>query len=205
MEFPNSKTCNGINQANDWPAQLVFPVPTYKIFTKIMDIRPPKICNLTARCSVHTLRRTIMKTKILSLTIITSVMGTASLLAVTSPQALSTPTAPAAQFQTIRFSDTAEAGMLHHAYRILAYGDHDYKGHRAAAMKQVKAAADLLGVDLSGDDRDRKPQVLSDDELRQARGLLTNVLGASEVKGQDRISRHINAAIKQIDIALAIR
>jgi hypothetical protein len=155
--------------------------------------------------SVNTLRSTIMKTKILSLTIIASVMGTASLLAITSPQTLSSPTAPAAQFETIRFSDSAEAGMLHRAYRILAYGDHDYKGHRAAAMKEVKKAADLLGVDLSGDDRDRKPQVLSDDDLRQARGLLTQVLGASEVKSQDRIARHINGAIKQIDVALAIR
>jgi hypothetical protein len=132
-------------------------------------------------------------------------MGTASVLAITQPQTASAPLAPASQFQTVRFGDSAEADMLHRAYRILSHGDHDYKGHRVAAMKQVKAAADLLGVDLSGDDRDRERQVLSDDKMREARDLLTHVLGASEVKGQPRIAKHINAAIRQIDVALEVR
>ena len=118
---------------------------------------------------------------------------------------MSAPPAPAGLFQTIGFSDSREAGELHQAYRILATGDHDYKGHRAAAMKQVKAAADLLGLDLRGDDKDKERQVLSDDQLREARGHLVNVLGASEVKDQKKISNHINAAIKQIDVALSIR
>jgi hypothetical protein len=145
-----------------------------------------------------------MNTKIISVTTFVTIISGATLFAITMPQTAGTPVTPAGQFQTVAFSDTAEAGMLHRAYRILAYGDHDYKGHRAAAMKQVKKAAELLGVDLSGDDRNRQPQVLSDDDLRDARNLLTNVLGASEVKSQDRIVRHINAAIKQIDIALSI-
>jgi hypothetical protein len=134
-------------------------------------------------------------------------MGTASLLAITTStsQTASAPPAPAGLFQTIGFSDSREAGELHQAYRILATGDHDYKGHRAAAMKQVKAAADLLGLDLRGDDKDKERQVLSDDQLREARGHLVNVLGASEVKDQKKISNHINAAIKQIDVALSIR
>ncbi len=146
-----------------------------------------------------------MKTKALSLTAIVSIMGTASLLAITSPQTQSAPIAPAAQFETVRFSDSPEADMMHQAYRILASGDHDYKGHRLAAMKQVKKAADLLGLDLSGDDKDREKQVLSDDKLREARDLLTHVLDNSDVKGQKGISDHVNAAIKQINIALSIR
>lgn len=92
--------------------------------------------------------------------------------------------------------------MLHRAYRILASGDHDYHGHRAEAMSQIHKAADLLGVDLRGDDKDREKQVLSDDRLREARDLLNHVLGASEVKDQVRISRHINLAIKEINAAL---
>jgi len=145
-----------------------------------------------------------MKTKLLSFVAVASVMGTASVLAITQPQTAIVQTAQAGQFETVRFSDTAEADMMHRAYRILAFGDHDYKGHRVAAMKQVKAAADLLGLDLSGDDRNRQPQVLSDDKMREARDLLTHVLNAAEVKGQPRISKHINAAIRQIDIALEI-
>jgi len=132
-------------------------------------------------------------------------MSGASLLAITPVQTASAPATQAAQFETVQFSNSAEAAKLHRAYRILAFGDHDYKGHRVKAMEQVKKAAELLGVDLSGDDRDREPQVLSNDQLREARGLLTDILGSAEVKGQQRISVHINAAIKQIDIALAIR
>ena len=75
----------------------------------------------------------------------------ANLRAVTSPaaQILSGDAAVPSQFQPVAFSDSAEAGMLHRAYRILATGDHDYKGHRVKAMHAVEAAARLLGLDLS--------------------------------------------------------
>jgi len=109
------------------------------------------------------------------------------------------------QFQTVAFSDSAEAGMLHRAYIILATGDHDYKGHRVRAMHQIEAAAKLLGVDLSGDAKDKQPQPLSDAKLREAQGLLQSVLGASEVKSQKRISKHITEAVDQINVALSIR
>ena len=146
-----------------------------------------------------------MKTKIICITTALTIMSGASLLAITSPQTAAVPASPAAQFQTVRFSDSPEADMMHRAYRILAYGDHDYKGHRIAAMKQVKAAAGLLGLDLSGDDRDREKQVLSDEQLRSARDLLTHVLDNSEVQGQIRIAKHIHNAIDQINKALAVR
>src|SRR5580692_11211098 len=106
----------------------------------------------------------IMKINILSLTTIVTLISGTSLLAVTSPQTTALAGSPAAQLETVQFSNSAEADMLHRAYRILAWGDHDYHGHRAAAMKQVKQAADLLGVDLTGDDRHREMQVLSDDQ-----------------------------------------
>lgn len=143
-----------------------------------------------------------MKIKLLSLTATISVLGGASLLAVTTPQTANTPVLSANQFETIRFRDSKEAEMMHQAYRILASGDHDYHGHRAEAMHQIKKAAELLGVDLSGDEKSHERQALSDDRLRDARGLLQSVLGASEVKDQDRISDHIHAAIKEIDSAL---
>jgi dihydroxyacetone kinase len=95
--------------------------------------------------------------------------------------------------------------MLQNAYLILATGDHDYQGHRVRAMHQIEAAAKLLGMTLSGDAKDRQPQPLSDAKLREAQGLLQNVLGAAEVKNQVRITKHINNAINQINIALSIR
>jgi hypothetical protein len=147
-----------------------------------------------------------MKIKILSLTTLVSVLGGASLLAVTSPQTVNTqvPAVSAPQYETVAFKDSQEAGMLHRAYHILATGDHDYHGHRIDAMKQIHKAADLLGVDLTGDDKDHEKQVLSDDRLREAKNLLQNVLGASEVKSQKHISHHIEAAIKEINEALKV-
>jgi hypothetical protein len=108
-------------------------------------------------------------------------------------------------FQSVAFRDSAEADMLRRAYRILATGDHDYKGHRVHAMHDVEAAGKLLDMDLGGDLKDRTPQPLSDDKLREAEGLISQVLGAAEVKDQKRIVRHLKEAVNQINTALATR
>jgi hypothetical protein len=50
-----------------------------------------------------------------------------------------------------------------------------------------------------------EPQVLSDDKLREARGLLEKVLDASEIKAQPHASQRITEAINQINIALYAR
>jgi hypothetical protein len=121
------------------------------------------------------------------------------------PQTVGGSVAGQNQFQTVAFSDSAEAGMLRNAYIILATGDHDYKGHRVRAMHQIEAAASLLGMNISGDAKDRQPQPLSDAKLREAQGLLQNVLGAAEVKNEKRVTKHINNAINQINTALSIR
>ena len=122
-----------------------------------------------------------------------------------TPQTLSGSVVVQNQYQTVAFSDTAEAGMLQNAYIILATGDHDYKGHRVRAMHQIELAARLLGMDITGSAKDKQPQPLSDAKLREAQGLLQNVLGAAEVQNQPRVTRHINAAINQINVALSIR
>jgi hypothetical protein len=120
-------------------------------------------------------------------------------------QPVNIPVASENEFQPLAFSDSAEAGMLHRAYHILATGDHDYKGHRAKAMHAVEAAAKLLGLDLSGDAKDKEKQVLSDDKLREASGLISNVLASAEVKDQKRITKHLDEAVNQIRIALTIK
>jgi hypothetical protein len=107
-------------------------------------------------------------------------------------------------FERVAFTDSAEAQMLHQAYKILATGDHDYKGHRAKAMHAVEAAAKVLSVDLSGDRKDRTPQLLSDEKLREAEGLIRSVRNSAEVKDQERVTRHLDEAIAQIDVALSI-
>ena len=122
-----------------------------------------------------------------------------------TPQTLGGSAVSQNQFQTVAFNNSAEAGMLRNAYLILATGDHDYKGHRVKAMHQIESAARLLGMNISGDAKDRQPQPLSDAKLREAQGLLQNVLGAAEVKNEKRVSKHITNAINQISIALSIR
>lgn len=101
-------------------------------------------------------------------------------------------------------NNSAEAGTLHRIYHLLATGDHDYKGHRVKAMHAVEAAAKLLKLDLSGDLKDKTPQVLSDDKLREAKGQLQGVIGAASVKDQKHVVRHLNEAIAQLNTALAI-
>ena len=148
-----------------------------------------------------------LKTAATAAALITVLTCGASLRAATSAttQTLGGSVAIQNQFQTVAFSNSAEAGMLQSAYLILATGDHDYKGHRVRAMHQIEAAAKLLGMNLSGDAKDRQPQPLSDAKLREAQGLLQNVLGAAEVQNQKRVTKHINNAINQINTALSIR
>lgn len=118
------------------------------------------------------------------------------------PQTLNDGIAGPAQFQTVDFS---EMRALTRAYLILATGDHDYKGHRVKSMRQIEDAAKLLGVRLGGDAKDRQKQALSDEKLKEARGLLETVLGAAEVRTQPRIAKHVTEAIHQLNIALTIR
>jgi hypothetical protein len=120
-------------------------------------------------------------------------------------QPLTDPVAGQNEFSPMAFSDSAEAGMLHRAYHILATGDHDYKGHRAKAMHAVAAAAKLLGLDMSGDYRDHEVQVLSDDKLREAQNLIANVLASADVKDQKRVVKHLTEAVHQINIALDVK
>jgi hypothetical protein len=123
----------------------------------------------------------------------------------TTPPALNVSIAGQNEFQPMTFSDSQEAGMLHRAYRILATGDHDYKGHRVRAMHQIEAAAKLLGLDLSGDLKDRQPQVLSDDKMREASGLISSVLNSAAVKDQTRIVKHLTDAVNQINAGLSVK
>ena len=115
------------------------------------------------------------------------------------------PTVSQGGVEFVAFRDSAEADMLRRAYRILATGDHDYRGHRVRAMHAVEEAGKLLGMDLAGDLKDRTPQALSDEKLREAEGLINQVLGAAEVKNQKRVVRHLNEAVKQINTALSVR
>ena len=87
------------------------------------------------------------------------------------------------------------------AYATLAQADHDYKGHRVRAMKQIELAVQELGGKISGQGRGREPQATSDAQLRAAQVLLQQA--SSGLSG--KALKHVNAAIVQINTALAIK
>jgi hypothetical protein len=62
--------------------------------------------------------------------------------------------------------------LLVQAYTVPEQADHDYKGHRIAAMKQIESAGRLVGVNVRGDGKAREEQSVSDAQLLKAVGLL---------------------------------
>jgi hypothetical protein len=92
--------------------------------------------------------------------------------------------------------------LLGNAYTTLSQADHDYKGHRAKAMQEIKQAMHELGGKINkGDGKGHEPQATSNAQLRAAKGMLQQALPSLSGKPLN----HINAAIRQIDEALAIK
>ena len=91
--------------------------------------------------------------------------------------------------------------LLTQAYLTLSVADHDYKGHRVAAMKQIEAAGTVLGVNVHGDGKGHEQQGTSDAQLRIAQGLLQQASAGLSGKAL----KHVNKAIAQISTALAIK
>ena len=98
-------------------------------------------------------------------------------------------------------AQTGNITVLDDAYATLAQADHDYKGHRVKAMKQIELAVQELGGKISGKGRGREPQATSDVQLRAAQVLLKQA--SSGLSG--KALKHVNAAIVQINTALAIK
>ena len=93
--------------------------------------------------------------------------------------------------------------LLHQAYGILEKADHDYKGHRRAAMEQIEAAAKQLGFSLHGDGKVKEKQAISDDQLRQALAMVEKA--QTGLAGNKKVEKHLAAAIKDLKAALAIK
>jgi len=103
--------------------------------------------------------------------------------------------------RTVQAQGAGPSKLLRDAYVTLAQADHDYKGHRAAAMKHIEAAGKPLGVNVRGDGRGHEHQGVSDEQLRIARGMLEQARG--QLKGTSL--KHVNKAIQEINVALKIR
>ena len=94
---------------------------------------------------------------------------------------------------------------LAHSYRLLERADHDYDGHRIAAMKEIEAAGKDLGIQLRGDLPERERQWKSDQHLAEARRLLRHAREKLEARDRDRAADRVDKAIREINIALKIK
>src|SRR3954453_4648627 len=99
----------------------------------------------------------------------------------------------------------AEIDGLRKAYLNLVAGNHDYQGHRVKALKHVEAAAQSLGLNISGDGKARSQQKNSDADLSAAKAALQSVLEIAKTQGQPQLEKNVTAAIKEIDTALKIK
>jgi hypothetical protein len=97
--------------------------------------------------------------------------------------------------------NNSNVATLEEAYATLAQADHDYKGHRAEAMKQIKMAAKELGGEISGHGKKHEPQGTSDAQLKAAQGLLQQA--STGLAG--KALKHVNKAIAELNTALAIK
>jgi hypothetical protein len=91
--------------------------------------------------------------------------------------------------------------LLRQAYHELASADHDYKGHRASAMRQLDEAGKVLGASLHGDTKEHEKQGISDDHLKIAQNLLQEAANGLPRKAL----KHVLAAEKDISTALNIK
>jgi hypothetical protein len=103
-------------------------------------------------------------------------------------------------------------GELRQIKLLLERADRDYKGHRAAAVKEITAAMHALaphqkkhGKHLPGGG---EPQALSDAQLREAIAQLGKV--ATQLSGRPgkrpaKAVGHIGAAVQELQVALTIK
>lgn len=101
----------------------------------------------------------------------------------------------------VHAQSTNSTTLLDEAYATLAQADHDYKGHRVRAMKQIDAALGEIGAKVSGHGKKHEPQGTSDAQMRAAEDLLQQASAGLSPKAL----KHVNNAITQIKDGLAIK
>jgi len=105
-------------------------------------------------------------------------------------------------------SNVAES--LRSAHKLLAEADHDYHGHRIAAMHKLHTALKEMGLEpavrgtkaaaRTGKSGEHEPQAASDAKLRKAQQILEGISGAT-----GPVAKHVKAAIADINTALSVR
>ena len=115
---------------------------------------------------------------------------------------------PVVFYSNVRAVDAGwqvEADWLRKAYYELSLADHDYDGHRVAAMRQTATAGEMVGIYLRGDGNGEESQGESDAHMAAARHCLEEAFTLAEINGSLPIAAYVNQAIEEIDIALEVK
>ncbi len=129
-------------------------------------------------------------------------LGLATSRAVPAPASLQANDAALQQAQPQPVAwEEAKKHKLRHAYWLLEQADKDYHGHRLVAMKEIRKAGELIGMDLHGDGYSGEKQKWSDARLREAKVLLEDIV---DLTGK-REHAHLRVAIRELDKALETR
>ena len=99
----------------------------------------------------------------------------------------------------------SESDSLKNAYATLSKADHDYKGHRRAAMDHIERACNLLGTPIKGDGKAGEAQGVSDDQLRAAQTILQGVRAQAAANNQKQLLTQIDDALAELKTALSIK
>jgi hypothetical protein len=102
--------------------------------------------------------------------------------------------------------------QLHQVRILLEHADHDYQGHRAAAVKEISGAIGVLDPRNRFKDKDtggnNELQALSDEQLREAIGVLANdaaILSAISHPKAAKAFGHVGNAIRDLEVALSVK
>lgn len=99
----------------------------------------------------------------------------------------------------------SESDALKNAYATLSKADHDYKGHRRAAMNHIERACKLLGTPIKGDGKAGETQGISDDQLHAAQSILQGARAQAAANNQKQVLAQIDAALAELTTALSIK
>ena len=106
---------------------------------------------------------------------------------------------------TVIATSQDEIQTLQWAYSTLSVANHNYFGHRLAAMRQIRAAAGLLGVDLQGDGQGGENQRASDEQIAQVQQALEQLNSTLIGEEQKPVREHLDKAAKRLSMAIVDR
>ena len=127
-----------------------------------------------------------------------------------------------------------EVKTLRSALELLRGADHDYKGHRAIAMRKIEEACHILngkpivgvkgnpptagvvhagvGIGSAGKQAGQKtekpelePQATSDAQLKQAQGIVQEVLSSIPSGTQPEVTTLLTEAVSELGTALTVK